>query len=66
MSERQFRLGQRVGVTDNAPRSNLPYVARYTITGLLPNDGRGAMYRVKGDGEAHERTMPEAILVAIF
>ncbi len=60
----KFKAGQRVRLLRGD--QNMPYTARFTIVSCLPGDGRGLAYRIKGDGEGHERVAVEADLESMF
>lgn len=60
-----FKVGQRVLLTRANPLQRGS--SRFTIVRCMPDDGRtGLTYRIKGDGEDHERVVPEADLEAMF
>lgn len=60
-----YALGQRVRLLRTNPSN--PAVSRYTIVGRMPGaDGASQRYRVKGDGESHERVVPEEDLESVI
>jgi hypothetical protein len=51
----RFRLGQTVLLANRYDRRNAGQSTRFKIVSLIPNEGDGPRYRVKGQSEAYER-----------
>lgn len=62
----RFSVGQRVRFLPKISNPNQPYVARYTVLRVMPTSGLEVTYRIKGDGESHERVAEQTQLEAIF
>jgi hypothetical protein len=65
VTKHKFSIGQRVQLSRGASK-NQPYAERFTITRQMPIGQQGPMYRIKGDGETHERVAQESHLESVF
>lgn len=54
----RFKIGQKVRLKGGFGRSSLP-VEIYQVTGVLPPSGGVPQYRIRNDGERHERVTTE-------
>jgi hypothetical protein len=59
----QFRSGQRVRLCRASYR--LSSVGDFKIVRVLPDEGGEPQYRIKNDGEAHERVVNESDLKSV-
>lgn len=61
MASHKFKVGQTVHLIPNRLERHIPPGA-YTVQRLLPIEGRDVFYRVKHNGDGHERVVNEAQL----
>jgi hypothetical protein len=60
-----YSIGQRVRLLRANPGT--PVATRFTVVGRMPDANGGSQrYRVKGDGESHERVVPEEDLASVI
>lgn len=60
-----YSIGQRVRLLRT--NTGTPVASRFTVVGRMPGaDGASQRYRVKGDGESHERVVPEEDLESVI
>lgn len=61
MPQHSFNIGQRMQLVLGRLNPSAPS-GTYTVVRLLPNDGGDREYRIRHDGDGHERVVRESQL----